>query len=99
MSHLGYDPDTAATGLEGLEKYQSASGRYDLVVLDLLMPGLSGEEVFERIKRLNPEQKILIVSGFSSEAVVRRLLSSGAAGFIQKPFSIDSLAAKVKGCF
>jgi two-component system cell cycle sensor histidine kinase/response regulator CckA len=98
LSHLGYSLDTAASGLEGLEKYAESGASYDLVILDLLMPGLSGEEVFARLKRQNPGVKVLLVSGFSSETVVRRLLDAGGQGFIQKPFAIEILAAKVHGC-
>ncbi len=98
LSHLGYTLETAASGLEGLEKYSDAGGNFSLIILDLLMPGLSGEEVFARLRRLNPAVKVLLVSGFSSETVVRRLLDAGGAGFIQKPFSIEILAEKVHLC-
>jgi CheY-like chemotaxis protein len=98
LTHLGYTLETAASGLEGLDKYAEANGGFDLIILDLLMPGLSGEEVFSRLKRLNSKVKVLIVSGFSSETVVRRLLDNGGAGFIQKPFSIEVLADRVHRC-
>lgn len=98
LTHLGYSLETAASGLEGLEKYAEADGHFDLIILDLLMPGLSGEEVFSRLKRLNSNVKVLIVSGFSSETVVRRLLDNGGTGFIQKPFSIEVLADRVHRC-
>jgi two-component system cell cycle sensor histidine kinase/response regulator CckA len=98
LTHLGYTLETAASGLEGLEKYSDAEGDFSLIILDLLMPGLSGEEVFARLQRLNPAVRVLLVSGFSSETVVRRLLDAGGAGFIQKPFSIEILAEKVHLC-
>jgi FixJ family two-component response regulator len=66
--------------------------------LDLLMPGLSGEETFQRLRAINPEISVLIVSGFSSENVVQRVLADGARDFIQKPFSIEVLSEKVRGC-
>ena len=98
LTHLGYTLETAASGLEGLEKFAEADGNFDLIILDLLMPGLSGEEVFGRLKRLNGDVKVLLVSGFSSETVVRRLLDGGGTGFIQKPFSIEILADRVHRC-
>lgn len=98
LTHLGYTLETAASGLEGLEKFAEAEGDFDLIILDLLMPGLSGEEVFGRLKRLNAAVKVLLVSGFSSETVVRRLLDNGGTGFIQKPFSIEILADRVHRC-
>jgi two-component system cell cycle sensor histidine kinase/response regulator CckA len=99
LTHLGYTVETAASGLDALDKFGEAEGRYDLVILDLLMPGLSGEEVFNRLRRLRPDLRVLIVSGFSSEQVVTRILANGGRDFIQKPFSIEVLSRKVRGCF
>jgi DNA-binding NarL/FixJ family response regulator len=62
------------------------------------MPGLSGEDVFYRLREIDPDVRVLIVSGFSSEHVVQRVLHDGARGFIQKPFSIEVLSEKVRGC-
>jgi FixJ family two-component response regulator len=62
------------------------------------MPGLSGEDVFYRLQEIDPSVKVLIVSGFSSEHVVQRILRDGARDFIQKPFSIEVLSEKVRGC-
>jgi two-component system cell cycle sensor histidine kinase/response regulator CckA len=98
LSHLGYQVDTAPSGLEGLERFKEAQGAYGLVILDLLMPGLSGEETFNRLRALDPHLSVLIVSGFSSEHVVTRVLEDGARDFIQKPFSIEVLSEKVRGC-
>jgi DNA-binding response OmpR family regulator len=98
LSHLGYAVETAASGLEAVEKFSAQGSHFDLVILDLLMPGLSGEEVFMRLRALNPTVRVLIVSGFSSEQVVHRILEVGGRDFIQKPFSIDVLARKVRGC-
>lgn len=98
LSHLGYNVETAASGLEGVSKFQEAELPYQLVILDLLMPGLSGEEVFNRLRAADSRVPILIVSGFSSEHVVRRILEDGGKDFIQKPFSIEVLSEKVRRC-
>jgi CheY-like chemotaxis protein len=98
LAHLGYDVDTASSGREGLEKFQAAQGTVRLVILDLLMPGLSGEDVFYRLREMQPDLRVLIVSGFSSAHVVERLLEEGGSDFIQKPFSIEVLSEKVRGC-
>jgi DNA-binding response OmpR family regulator len=98
LSHLGYEVETAASGLEALDKFAEAQGRFHLVILDLLMPGLSGEEVFLRLQQAEPDVRVLLVSGFSSQAVVRRILDGGGRDFIQKPFSIEVLSKKVRGC-
>jgi two-component system cell cycle sensor histidine kinase/response regulator CckA len=98
LSHLGYQVETASGGLEGVEKYAEAKGAFDLVILDMLMPGLSGEEVFARLRAMNPACRVLVVSGFSSEHVVSKILEQGGMDFIQKPFLIEVLSRKVRGC-
>jgi two-component system cell cycle sensor histidine kinase/response regulator CckA len=98
LSHLGYTVETAGSGLEALEKYKAANHGFALVILDMLMPGMSGEEVFNRLKQLNSCVRVLLVSGFSSEEVVHRILAQGGRDFIQKPFAIDVLSRKVRGC-
>lgn len=98
LSHLGYEVETAASGLEGIEKFQRDPDSFRLVILDLLMPGLSGEEVFNRLRALRSSVSVLIVSGFSSEHVVQRILEDGGMDFIQKPFSMEVLSEKVRGC-
>jgi DNA-binding response OmpR family regulator len=98
LSHLGYQVDTAPSGLEGVELFKSSAEGYQLVILDLLMPGLSGEETFNRLRAIDLNLPVLIVSGFSSEHVVQRVLADGARDFIQKPFSIEVLSEKVRGC-
>jgi CheY-like chemotaxis protein len=99
LAHLGYEVETAASGREALEKFQAAQGSIRMVILDLLMPGLSGEDVFYRLREMEPNLNVLIVSGFSSSHVVERILSDGARDFIQKPFSIEVLSEKVRRCF
>jgi CheY-like chemotaxis protein/two-component sensor histidine kinase len=99
LAHLGYEVETAASGREALEKFQAAHGTIKVVVLDLLMPGLSGEDVFYRLREADPNVNVLIVSGFSSSHVVERILADGGRDFIQKPFSIEVLSEKVRRCF
>jgi signal transduction histidine kinase len=96
LQHLGYSVDAAASGLEALEKYRSSGGGYDLVIVDMLMPQLSGDEVFFRLKEINPSVKVLVISGYSSEEAVQTVLAQGGRGFIQKPFTIEDLAEKVR---
>ncbi len=98
LSHLGYEVETAASGLEGLEKFQQEPDAFRLIILDLLMPGLSGEEVFNRLRAIRSSVAVLIVSGFSSGHVVQRILEDGGMDFIQKPFSMEVLSEKVRGC-
>ncbi|MBN8550680.1 MAG: response regulator [Deltaproteobacteria bacterium] len=97
LEHLGYEVDVAESGKEAIEKYQ-ASQRYDLVLLDMIMPQLSGDQVFVELKKFDPTVRVLVISGFSSETAVRSILNSGGRGFIQKPFTIEELSKNVRSC-
>ena len=73
-----------------------AHERRDLVLLDLVMPGMSGVDLFAELRRLHPDLRILLMSGYNLHgARADGLLASGAAGFLQKPFRSDDLAAAV----
>ena len=60
------------------------------------MPGLGGLEVFRRLKNINPEVKVLVISGYSEEKRAGELMKEGALGFIQKPFKIHQLSQKLQ---
>ncbi len=97
LQHLGYSVEVASSGLEALEKY-ACPGAFDLVVLDMLMPELSGEETFFKLKSIDPNLGVLVISGYSSERSVQHILESGGRDFLQKPFTIDELSRKVREC-
>lgn len=98
LEHVGYEVVAASSGQEALDEYSSANFDYDLLIIDMLMPGLSGEETFRELKALNPNVKALFISGYTSEASVDNVLSSGGLGFLQKPFTIEQLTKKVVEC-
>jgi len=66
-----------------------------LVILDLNMPGMSGGAVFEELRKLKPDVKVLLTSGYGLDGQIQELLASGACGFAQKPFSIVALTQKL----
>lgn len=98
LQHLGYRVEVAESGLEGLRAYRERSPRFDLVVLDMLMPQLSGEKVFEQLKEFDPKVRVLLISGYSSERAVNKVLEHGGLGFLQKPFTIEELSKRVRSC-
>lgn len=98
LEHLGYEVELASSGLEALERFEGKGERFDLVILDMLMPNLSGEEVFFRLREIDPTLQVLIISGYSSEEAVQHILDQGGKGFIQKPFTIGELSRKVRRC-
>jgi two-component system cell cycle sensor histidine kinase/response regulator CckA len=67
-----------------------------LVILDLAMPGMGGEETFRRLKAIRPEVPVLLSSGFDELEAARRFQAGGIAGFLQKPYTLAQLAEKVK---
>ena len=91
-----YDIILAKDGLEGLEKYTQYQSTIDLVLLDIIMPGMSGKELFEKIRELNSNAKIIITSGYSKQQITESLMASGANGFLPKPFNIDKLLGLIK---
>ena len=98
LEHLGYDVDVASGGSEAIEKFEDSELGFDLVILDMIMPHMSGDKVFARLKELNPNVRVLVVSGYSSEASVQAILDNGGLGFMAKPFTIEDLARKVREC-
>ena len=97
---LEQEPDTnvvqCESGFEALEALQEISP--DVILLDLMMPGMTGEELFDEVKRSEPVAKVPVVfmTARTTQDVIDRLMSAGAAGFIAKPFKPDSLAAYLK---
>jgi CheY-like chemotaxis protein len=82
-------------GEEALEVFSEEHAGIDLVLLDMIMPRLSGAEVFPRLKRISPDVKVLLCSGFSRNESVEELISSGASGFLAKPFHLNDLSEAV----
>jgi PAS domain S-box-containing protein len=98
LENYGYTVFTADNGLEGVEVYQKNAEQIDLVLLDVIMPGLSGRECFARLKEINPDVKVVLSSGYggSGGGMIQGILSQGALGFVQKPYLFDDLARSVR---
>jgi CheY-like chemotaxis protein len=96
LSVLGYDVLLARGGTEALEVCKKEKS-VDLIILNLMMPGMDGGEAYDRIKKVNPHAKILLSSGFSVAGQAKDILARGCDGFIQKPFNINQLSEKVRG--
>jgi PAS domain S-box-containing protein len=92
----GYTVLEAAHGVEALAICQSHEEPIDLMVTDVVMPILSGSELADRLARLRPETKVLYVSGYTDDAVVRNGVFADNVPFLHKPFTPDTLLAKVR---
>ncbi len=93
---LGYDVLIAGNGKEALEILKAGKMKIDLVILDMIMPGMSGSATFDKIQALNTDIKVLLSSGYSMNGDATDILSRGCAGFIQKPFNINELSEKIQ---
>ena len=96
LKHLGYNVEMASSGNEAIYKFKENEFKFDLVLIDMVMPNISGEELFFTLKSLDPNINALIISGHTSESTVKNILKNGGRGFIQKPFTIYELSKKVK---
>jgi two-component system cell cycle sensor histidine kinase/response regulator CckA len=91
LRHLGYRVLQARNGREALGQFKENSDAIDVVILDMVMPEMSGVDTFEHIKSEYPQAKILMASGFIRDDEARRLLEHGADGFIKKPFVVQEI--------
>jgi len=87
---------TARDGREAIEVYEKYKDSIDLVLLDIVMPNMKGGEVFDRLKEINPEIKVLLVSGYSIDGEATKILERGCNGFIQKPFDMKQLSEAIR---
>ena len=95
LEALGYRVFTARSGEEAIDLVRSTKSLPDLVILDMIMPGMSGAETFEALKAFCPGIKVLLSSGYCAEAPAAETLRQGCEDFIQKPFTLGDLSLKV----
>jgi PAS domain S-box-containing protein len=96
LETAGYQVLTAFSGREAIEIYEAWEGDIDLVLLDMIMPGMGGAETFRGLKNMDPHVTVIIISGYSLPDDVRELLALGCKGFLQKPFLMPELFQKVR---
>jgi PAS domain S-box-containing protein len=92
----GYKVLLASQGDQALEIAAKHQGRIDLLLTDVMMPGISGRVLSERLTFARPDTRVLYMSGYSDDAILRHGVKSAASYFIQKPFSIDALAHRIR---
>ncbi|RPI72554.1 MAG: response regulator, partial [Desulfobacteraceae bacterium] len=95
LNELGYAVLTAPSGREAIQILKS-NRKIALVILDMVMPDMSGSETFDRLKEFSPEQKVLLSSGYSIDGKAADILKRGCDGFIQKPYDLKTLSGKVR---
>jgi PAS domain S-box-containing protein len=93
---LGYKVLTASSGKSAKEIFQEQKDEISLVILDMIMPDESGSLIYDHLKKINPEVKTLLSSGYSFNEQAAEIMKKGCNGFIQKPFGIDVLSRKIR---
>ena len=99
LETLGYQVKAVSNGLEALEVLRTKDLEIDLVILDMVMPQMNGEETFEKIRTLDPDMRVLVSSGYSREAEIEKMMEKGCNEFILKPFDVASLSEKLNKVF
>ncbi|HZD54695.1 MAG TPA: ATP-binding protein [Candidatus Aquicultoraceae bacterium] len=95
LESFGYRVLEARDGREAVGVFRENGGGVDLVLLDMMMPGLTGEEAFAEIRRISPSARGLLVSGYDERGRIGEVVASGFSGFLQKPFRRRELGRKV----
>jgi two-component system, cell cycle sensor histidine kinase and response regulator CckA len=96
LKGLGYDVISATNGYDAITIYEGQKDQINLVILDMIMPMMSGGDTFERLRQINPDVKIILSSGYSVDGQAKEILDRGCSGFIQKPFTMLTLSQKIQ---
>ncbi len=95
LEALGFSVILAQDGGEAVEKFKARRSEIRAVLMDLTMPHMNGEEAFRHLRAIDPDVRVLLMSGFSEQEAVNRFTGKGLSGFIEKPFRSESLRAKL----
>jgi len=96
LTKMGYNVSIARNGKDAIEIYKENQDKIDMVIIDMIMPELSGGETYDRLKEMNPDINVLLSSGHSINGQANEILERGCNGFIQKPFNINVLSMKLR---
>lgn len=99
LESLGYTVHSVNNGGDAVKIIESNEPQVDIVILDMIMPEMSGMETFERIRGINPKMKVLLSSGYNKEPQIEDMMSKGCNGFILKPFDVATLSEKINKVF
>jgi len=96
LEDLGYHVVVANGGKEAIEAVNNMGNEIDLVILDLIMPGIDGGKAFDRIREIQPGMPVILASGYAINGQANEIMRKGCNGFIQKPFNIYELSSKIR---
>ena len=96
LTAMGYKVLVARSGKEAIELYEKNKDQIDIIILDMIMPDVSGGDVYDRLKEINPNIRVLLSSGYSISGQADEILKRGCDGFIQKPFNMSRLSQGIR---
>ncbi|MEE8551670.1 MAG: response regulator [Desulfobacterales bacterium] len=96
LGKLGYKVMIARSGKDAIKIYKAKKDYIDMVILDIIMQDMSGGDIYDKLKEINPVIKVLISSGYSLNGQATGILERGCDGFIQKPFNVRDLSQKIR---
>ena len=96
LEKLGYRVFLAESGQTALNIYEKNRDRIGLIILDMIMPGMGGSDIFDQLKKLDPSIRVLLSSGYSLNGQASNIMNRGCNGFIQKPFNIEQISKKIR---
>jgi PAS domain S-box-containing protein len=95
LRNLGYEVAVAASGDEAVRHYRAHSGQVDLVIIDMIMPGMSGRECFLALKSVNPGIRAILSTGYGLDGKAQDIVDEGMRGFVQKPYTMRELSTAI----
>jgi CheY-like chemotaxis protein len=99
LEKLGYKVLLARSGKDAIKTYKAKKDYIDIVILDIIMQDMNGGDIYDKLKEINPDIKVLLSSGYSINGQATGILERGCDGFIQKPFNIKDLSLKIREIF
>jgi CheY-like chemotaxis protein len=96
LESAGFTVLLAADGVEGVTVFREHADEIIVVLLDMTMPRKGGEEAFREMRAIRPDATVVLCSGYTEQDAIERFAPEGLAGFLQKPFQLDALVAKIR---
>ena len=95
LKKLGYRVLKAHSGYEGLQLFEENKSKIDLIISDFEMPKMNGKEVMDKLRKIDPQIKVMLSSGALTDADEKEVMNEGFNGFIKKPYNMNTLCAKM----
>ena len=95
-NRLGYRVVVCMEGREAVKMITDRGGEIDLVILDMIIPGMDGGAIFDSIRRIRPDLPVILSSGYAVNGQADKIMRRGCNGFIQKPYNISELSQKIR---